>query len=95
MTNTFRVSDTDIKRACSYITEDKAIADYFHVDIARVAALRKKVSNTAELKAERAQSRTPMPSTAEEQRMRANAKQGSDDLLRALMKFFENRRATL
>jgi hypothetical protein len=95
MANTFRVSDTDIKRACSYITEDKAIADYFHVDIARVKELRKKVSNTAELKAERAQSRAPMHATAEEQRMRANAKQGSDDLLRALMKFFENRKATL
>ena len=95
MTKTFRVSDIDIKRACSYITEDKAIADYFHVDINRVRELRKKVSNTAELKAERAQNRTPMPSTAEEQRMRANAKQGSDDLLRALMKFFENRKAAL
>jgi hypothetical protein len=91
MVNTFRVNDADIKRACSYITEDKAIAEYFHVDVARVAALRKKVSNTAELKAERAQNRTPMPSTAEEQRMRANAKQGSDDLLRALIKFFKKR----
>jgi hypothetical protein len=36
-----------------------------------------------------------MPTTAEEQRMRANAKQGSDALLRALMKFFENRKAAL
>jgi hypothetical protein len=95
MTNTFRVSDADIKRACSYITEDKAIADYFHVEIERVAALRKKTSQREAMKAERAQSRTPMPTTAEEQRMRANAKQGSDDLLRALMKFFENRKAAL
>lgn len=95
MTNTFRVSDADIKRACSYITEDKAIADYFHVEIERVAALRKKTSQREAMKAERAQNRAPMPATAEEQRMRANAKQGSDDLLRALMKFFENRKATL
>ena len=95
MTKTFRVNDTDIKRACSYITDDKAIADYFHVDIARVVALRKKTSQREAMKAERAQNRTPMPSTAEEQRMRANAKQGSDDLLRALMKFFENRKAAL
>jgi len=95
VTNTFRVSDADIKRACSYITEDKAIADYFHVDITRVAALRKKTSQREALKAERAQSRAPMHATAEEQRMRANAKQGSDDLLRALMKFFENRKAAL
>ncbi len=94
MTKTFRVSDVDIKRACSYITDDKAIADYFHVDIERVAALRKKTSNKEAAKAERAQSRAPMHATAEENRMRANAKQGSDDLLRALMKFFENRRAT-
>ena len=91
MTKTFRVNDADIKRACSYITEDKAIADYFHVDIARVAALRKKTSQREALKAERAQSRTAMPATAEENRLRANAKQGSDALLRALMKFFENR----
>jgi hypothetical protein len=95
MTNTFRVSDADIKRACSYITEDKAIADYFHVDITRVKELRKKTSQREALKAERAQSRAPMHATAEEQRMRANAKQGSDDLLRALMKFFENRKAAL
>jgi hypothetical protein len=91
MVNTFRVSDVDIKRACSYITDDKAVADYFHVDIHRVRELRKKVTNTAEIKAERAQRRSPMPTTAEEQRMRANAKQGSDALLRALLKFFEKR----
>jgi hypothetical protein len=91
MTRTYRVTDIDIKRACSYITEDKAVADYFHVDINRVRELRKKVTNTAELKAERAQKRAPMPTTAEEQRMRANAKQGSDALLLALLKFFEKR----
>lgn len=91
MTKTFRVSDVDIKRACSYITEDKAIADYFHVDIDRVRDLRKKTSNKDAVKAERAQSREPMPATAEDQRIRRQAKQGSDDLLRALMKFFKNR----
>ena len=91
MTKTFRVSDVDIKRACSYISEDKAIADYFHVDIDRVTELRKKTSNKDAVKAERAQSREPMPATAEDQRTRRQAKQGSDDLLRALMKFFKNR----
>tara|TARA_R110002126_G_scaffold31200_8_gene100858 strand:- start:318 stop:635 length:318 start_codon:yes stop_codon:yes gene_type:complete len=91
MTKTFRVNDADIKRACSYITEDKAVADYFHVDIARVAAVRAKLSNKDLVQAERAHNRTAMPTTAEEQRMRANAKQGSDDLLRALMQFFKNR----
>ena len=91
MTKTFRVSDVDIKRACSYISEDKAIADYFHVDIDRVTELRKKTSNKDAAKAERAQSREPMPATAEDQRTRRQAKQGSDDLLRALMKFFKNR----
>lgn len=94
MVNTFRVSDADIKRACSYITEDKAIADYFHVDIHRVRDLRKKTSQRDAVKAERAQSRAPMPTTAEDQRIRRDAKQGSDDLLRALLKFFEKRRAT-
>ena len=94
MTKTFRVSDVDIKRACSYITEDKAIADYFHVDIARVAELRKKTSNKDAAKAERAQNREPMPATAEDQRIRREAKQGSDDLLRALMQFFKNRKVT-
>jgi hypothetical protein len=91
MVNTFRVSDVDIKRACSYITDDKAVADYFHVDIQRVAELRKKVTNTADIKAERAQKREPMNSSVEEKKMRADAKQGSDALLRALLKFFEKR----
>jgi len=90
MTKTFRVSDVDIKRACSYISEDKAIADYFHIDTERVTELRKKTSSGA-LKAERAQNREPVPFTAEDQRMRRDAKQGSDDLLRALMQFFEKR----
>jgi len=94
MTKTFRVSDVDIKRACSYITEDKAISDYFHVDIERVRLLRSKISNKDAVQAERAQSRTAVPMTAEDQRIRRDAKQGSDDLLRALMKFFENRKAT-
>ena len=93
MTKTFRVNDTDIKRACSYITDDKAIADYFHVDIARVAALRKKTSKKDALKAERAKNRKPMPVTAEDQRIRRDAKQGSDALLAALLTFFDNRRA--
>jgi hypothetical protein len=88
------VSDVDIKRACSYITEDKAISDYFHVDIERVRLLRSKISNKDAVQAERAQSRTAVPMTAEDQRIRRDAKQGSDDLLRALMKFFENRKAT-
>ena len=92
MTNTFRVSDADIKRACSYITEDKAIADYFHVEVSRVRELRKKTSKKDAVKAERAQNRAPMPTTAEDQRIRRDAKRGSDDLLRALMKFFENRK---
>jgi hypothetical protein len=91
MTKTFRVSDVDIKRACSYITEDKAVADYFHVDIDRVRELRKKTSNGA-LKAERAQSSTPVPLTAEDQRIRRDAKQGSDDLLRALVRYLQNRK---
>jgi hypothetical protein len=92
MTNTFRVNDADIKRACSYITEDKAIADYFHVDVARVAAIRKRTSNKDAMRAERAQKREPMPSTAEENRMRADAKQGSNALLLALLTYFENRK---
>jgi hypothetical protein len=91
MTKTFRVNDADIMRACSYITEDKAIADYFHVDVARVTALRKKTSKKAAVSAERAQNRAPMPTTAEDQRIRRDAKQGSDALLAALMKFFEKR----
>ena len=43
------------------------------------------------MRAERAQNRTAMPMTAEDQRLRRDAKQGSDDLLRALMQFFEKR----
>lgn len=92
MTKTIRVTDVDLKRACSYISEDKAIADYFHVDIERVAEVRKKTSDKYALQAERAQNRVPMPTTAEENRMRNNAKQGSEDLLRALAGYFENRK---
>jgi hypothetical protein len=92
VTNTFRVNDADIKRACSYITEDKAIADYFHVDIARVAAIRKKTSRKEIAQAERAQRREAMPATGEENRLRMNAKEGSDALLLALLKYFENRK---
>jgi hypothetical protein len=94
MTKTFRVTDVDIKRACSYITEDKAIADYFHVDIERVTALRAKLSNKDNVQAERAQNRKAMPITAEDQRIRRDAKQGSDALLAALLKFFDKRKAT-
>jgi hypothetical protein len=93
MTKTFRVNDTDLKRACSYISEDKAIADYFHVDIARVTALRAKLSNKDNIQAERAQNSAPVPLTAEDQRIRRDAKEGSDALLAALMTFFDKRRA--
>jgi hypothetical protein len=93
MTNTFRVSDVDIKRACSYISEDKAIADYFHVDLDRVTELRKKTSTSA-AKAERAQNSAPVALTAEDQRIRRDAKQGSDDLLRALVRYLQNRKET-
>ncbi len=92
MTKAFRVSDVDIIRACSYISEDKAIAEYFHVGQDRVRELRKKTSNKNAAKAERAQNRAPMPTTAEENRMRANAKQGSDDLLLALVRYLQNRK---
>jgi len=91
MTKAFRVSDVDLIRACSYISEDKAIADYFHVDLDRVTALRAKVSNKENAHAERVQNRKPMPITAEDQRIRRDAKEGSDALLRALMKFFKKR----
>ena len=93
MTKAFRVNDTDLMRACSYIAEDKAIADYFHVDIERVTALRAKVSNKDTVQAERAQNRKPMPMTAEDQRIRRDAKEGSDALLAALLTFFDNRKA--
>jgi len=93
MTKTFRVNDTDLKRACSYISEDKAIADYFNVDIERVRLLRAKLSNKDNIHAERAQNLKPMPMTAEDQRIRRDAKEGSDALLAALLTFFDKRRA--
>jgi hypothetical protein len=92
MTKTFRVNDTDLKRACSYISEDKAIADYFHVDIARVTALRAKLSNKDNIRAERAQNSAPVSLTAEDQRIRRDAKEGSDNLLRALVRYLQNRK---
>jgi hypothetical protein len=45
------------------------------------------------MQAERAQSRKAMPITAEDQRIRRDAKQGSDALLAALLKFFDKRKA--
>jgi ribosomal protein L10 len=89
------VNDQDIIRTIGYITDDRYIATYHGVDVKRVTALRKQVS---EHKAKVAKAIYTSHKTAptgmnsdSERRWNANAKEGSKDLLAALNKFFEKR----
>lgn len=91
MTLIRRASDADIARACSYITDNNVIAEYFNVDLPRVARLRQKHSQRETHHVEREHRRPPMHASAEEKRMRADAVQGSRDLLRALAKYIIKR----
>jgi hypothetical protein len=89
-------TDQDIIRACGYITDDKFIASYFGVDIKRVSNLRVEV-NKAKAKTKQATVKPPKVSSinwnsdAERKAIR-DAKEGSAALLKALEKFFINRR---
>lgn len=98
-------ADQDIIRAIGYITDDKYIAAYFGVDVRRVNRLRKEVS-TRKAQLETLQSAkqpengkpayasSGMNSDAE-RKWNANAKEGSAQLLKALLKFFANRERRL
>ena len=93
-------ADQDIIRAIGYITDDKYIAAYFGVDVKRVNHLRKEVSKSKVdpvRKVKLSENAKPTShysgmNSDSERRWNANAKEGSAQLLKALLKFFEKRR---
>jgi hypothetical protein len=98
-------ADQDIIRAIGYITDDKYIAAYFGVDVKRVNHLRAQV-NRDKAKAEPVRqvklSENAKPTSHysgmnsdAERKWNANAKEGSAQLLKALLKFFANRERRL
>ncbi len=98
-------TDQDIIRAIGYITDDAYIAAYYGVEISRVNRLRKEVGNRkAKLETLQSAKQTEngkptyassgMNSDAE-RKWNANAKEGSAQLLKALLKFFDNRERRL
>lgn len=103
------VNDQEIIKTISYITDNKYIATYHGVDVKRVSALRDKVKLSAEKKkkVEAVRSEVEHATTAKpnanstglnsdsERKWNANAKEGSAALLKALLKFFENRERRL
>jgi len=91
------VNDQEIIRTIGYITDDKYIASYHGVDVRRVIALRKQVSeHKAKAKVARAiyVSDKTAPSginSDSERKWNANAREGSAKLRDALFAFFEKR----
>ena len=92
-------SDPEIIRTIGYITDDKYIASYHGVDVRRVIALRKQVSEHKERVAKAIYvSEKTAPSgmnSDSERRWNANAREGSAQLRDALLKFFANRERRL
>ena len=88
-------SDPEIIRTISYITDDRYIASYHGVDVGRVTALRKQVSEHKERVAKAIYvSEKTAPSgmnSDSERRWNANAREGSSALRDALLEFFEKR----
>jgi hypothetical protein len=89
-------SDPEIIRTIGYITDDRYIASYHGVDVRRVTALRKQVSEHKERVAKAIYvSEKTAPSgmnSDSERRWNADAREGSAQLLAALLEFFEKRR---
>lgn len=88
-------NDQEIIRTIGYITDDRYIASYHGVDVRRVTALRKQVSEHKERVAKAIYvSEKTAPSgmnSDSERRWNANAREGSAQLRDALFKFFEKR----
>ena len=88
-------SDPEIIRTIGYITDDRYIASYHGVDVKRVIALRKQVSEHKERVAKAIYvSEKTAPSgmnSDSERKWNANAREGSAALRDALLKFFEKR----
>jgi hypothetical protein len=100
-------TDQDIIRAIGYITDMKYIASYYGVDVKRVTALRDKIKMGKEDKVVAVQPEVEHATTAKpnansmglnsdsERKWNANAKAGSAALLKALLKFFDDRERRL
>lgn len=89
------LGDQEIIKTIGYITDDRYIASYHGVDLKRVIALRKQVDNHKEKVAKAvylSQKSAPTGLNSDsERKWNANAKEGSAQLLAALLKFFEKR----
>jgi hypothetical protein len=89
------VNDQEIIRTIGYITDDKYIASYHGVDLKRVMFLRKQVSERKTKEAHAiylSQKSAPTGLNSDsERKWNANAREGSAELLKALLKFFEKR----
>jgi hypothetical protein len=89
------VNDPEILKTISYITDDRYIASYHGVDVERVTALRKTL-HERKAKVEKAiyvsSKNAPADmSNDSERKWNASAREGSAELLKALLKFFESR----
>ena len=96
-------TDQDIIRAIGYITDARYIASYYGVDVKRVIELRDKIKKNVEQKEEAGRAEVEHATTAKpkaystglnsdaERKWNMNAKRGSAALLKALLKFYENR----
>ena len=102
------MTDQDILKTISYITDNKYIATYHGVDVKRVTALRDKMKKGKEKKkgeavrpeVEHATTAKPNANSTglnsdSERKWNANAKAGSAALLKALLKFFDDRERRL
>ena len=89
-------SDQEIIQTISYITDDRYIASYHGVDVRRVIALRKQVTDhkakaTQATRFNQKAALSGLNSDAE-RKWNADAKEGSAKLRDALLDFFEKRR---
>ena len=96
-------SDQEIINTIGYITDNRYIASYYGVDVKRVIDLRNKVQKVKKEEVipeppevERATTAKPRSysvglNSDSERKWNASAKKGSAALLKALLKFYENR----
>jgi hypothetical protein len=89
------MTDQEILKTIGYITDNKYIASYHGVDVKRVIALRETL-HERKAKVEKAtyvssKSAPADMSNDSERKWNASAREGSAELLKALLKFFENR----
>ena len=95
-------SDQEIIKTIGYITDNRYIASYYGVDVRRVIDLRNKIKKPKEEiipeppEAEHATTAKPRSysvglNSDSERKWNASAKKGSAALLKALLKFYENR----